>query len=1108
MAHALVTTWSWNLSVKLSSKRCLGHFDQALKLGSVYDCARPNQRVRRHVHISRPRGTVPLTIQHQSLIQCPPKAVTIWSRAKSDLQAAEPIPYPELTIGVPAETHPGERRVAVAPQNVPLLLKKGFSRILVERGAGAAAQYPDELYEHMGATLVDGQTVWSESNILLKVRPPNIEFEVSAIREGAALISFIQPAQNKKLVDALADRRVTAFAMDMIPRISRAQAFDALSSMANIAGYKAVLEASNQFGRFLTGQVTAAGKIPPAKVLVIGAGVAGLSAITTARRLGAIVRGFDTRSAAREQVQSLGADFLEVTVQEDGSAAGGYSKEMSKEFIEAEMKLFMDQCKDVDMVVTTAQIPGKPSPKLITEKMVSAMKPGSVIVDLAAEGGGNCEVTVPGKLVVHNHVTILGYTDFPSRLPTQSTSLYSNNITKFLLSLAPKENAFGIDMDDEVTRGAIVTHNGKVIRPAPRPAPPPAPTQQLPLEALAKPVQLTPWQKQTREVATVTGAMGAALALGKLTSPLFMGNMFTAGLAGLIGYKSVWGVIPALHSPLMSVTNAISGIVGVGGFFVMGGGYLPETVPQVLGALSVLLAFVNVSGGFVITKRMLDMFKRPTDPPEYPWLYGVPGVLFGGGLIAASTTGMAGLVQAGYLVSSLLCIGSISGLASQATARTGNLLGILGVGAGILTSLAAVGFSPEVLAQFGGIAAIGGLVGALIGRRITPTELPQTVAALHSVVGLAAVLTSIGSVMAHVSDVSTLHMVTAYLGVLIGGITFTGSIVAFMKLAGRMSSRPTVLPGRHLINSSLLAANAGTMGAFVTMAPGAPVIAAACLTANTALSFVKGYTTTAAIGGADMPVVITVLNAYSGFALVAEGLMLDNSLLVTVGSLIGVSGSILSYIMCVAMNRSLTNVLFGGIAPIAEGAGREVKGEIIKTSVEETVEALAGAESVIIVVGYGMAVAKAQYAIAEITALLRSKGVNVRFAIHPVAGRMPGQCNVLLAEASVPYDIVLEMDEINDDFPETDLTLVIGANDTVNPIALEPGSPIAGMPVLHAWKSKGVVVMKRGMSSGYADVPNPMFYMPGTRMLFGDAKSTCDALKAALETRYKAQFHV
>lgn len=578
---------------------------------------------------------------------------------------------------------------------------------------------------------------------------------------------------------------------------------------------------------------------------------------------------------------------------------------------------------------------------------------------------------------------------------------------------------------------------------------------------------LTPLQQKSREVALVTGGMGTALALGKLTGPLFMGNAFTFALASLIGYRVVWNVSPALHSPLMSVTNAISGMVGVGGLFILGGGYLPHTIPQALGAASVLLAFVNISGGFVITKRMLDMFRRPTDPPEYPWLWAVPGAVFGGGFIAAAATGAAGLVQAGYLVSSVLCITSISSLASQATARMGNMLGMLGVSSGVLASLLAVGFSPETLTQFGGLAALGGLAGFLIGKRITPTDLPQTVAALHSVVGLAAVLTSIGSVMADVSDISTLHMVSAYLGVLVGGITFTGSIVAFLKLAGKMSSKPIHLPGRHLINSGLLAGNLATMGAFVAMAPGAPMIAAGALAANTVMSFIKGFTTTAAIGGADMPVVITVLNAYSGFALVAEGFMLDNPLLTTVGALIGVSGSILSYVMCVAMNRSLVNVLFGGISAPAAATEYKMEGSITQTNVEDTAEALTNAESVIIVVGYGMAVAKAQYAISDITSMLRAKGIRVRFAIHPVAGRMPGQCNVLLAEASVPYDIVLEMDEINDDFGETDVTLVIGANDTVNPIALEPGSPIAGMPVLHAWKSKQVVVMKRGLASGY-----------------------------------------
>ncbi|KAM5429934.1 putative NAD(P)(+) transhydrogenase (Re/Si-specific) [Microsporum canis] len=1070
------------------------------------------------MNIASPLRRALVSYAHQArLFSCSARC----HQQQQDDSKIKAVPYSSLTIGVPLESYPSERRVSLTPANAALLLKKGFGRVLVERGAGAESQFTDKAYTEAGANLVDRRDAWA-SDIVLKVRAPSVNGEVGLLKDGATAISFLYPALNKEVVEALAKRGVTSFAMDMIPRISRAQVFDALSSMANIAGYKAILEASNHFGRFLPGQVTAAGKIPPGKVLVIGAGVAGLSAISAARRMGAIVRGFDTRPAVREQVQSLGAEFIEVDIQEDGSGAGGYAKEMSKEFIEAEMKLFLQQSREVDIIVTTALIPGKPAPKLITEEMIMAMKPGSVVVDLAAEAGGNCVLTKPGELVMSpNGVTIIGYTDLPSRLPTQSSTLYSNNITKFLLSMAPVEKQYGIDLEDEVVRGSIVSHAGSILPPAPRPAPPPPPAapkkDDAAISADTAKMELTPFQKVSREVATVTGGMGTALALGKFTGPLFMSNVFTAGLAGLIGYRVVWGVSPALHSPLMSVTNAISGnllatsklrtvthlcigMVGIGGLFVMGGGYFPETIPQALGALSVLLAFVNVSGGFVITKRMLDMFKRPTDPPEYPWLYAIPGLLFGGGYLAAVSTGMAGLIQAGYLVSSILCISSISGLASQATARAGNSLGILGVSSGILASLVAVGFSPEVLAQFVGLAGIGGLVGAMIGRRITPTELPQMVAALHSVVGLAAVLTSIGSVLADIDHVSTLHLVTAYSGVVIGGITFTGSIVAFLKLSGKMASKPLAFKGRHVVNSSLLGTNMALMGGFISMAPGAPLVAAACLSASTILSFVKGFTTTAAIGGADMPVVITVLNAYSGFALVAEGFMLNNPLLTTVGSLIGISGSILSYIMCVAMNRSLTNVLFGGISsPTQAQSDHQIEGKITKTSIEETADTLANAESVIIVVGYGMAVAKAQYAISEITRMLRAKGVKVRFAIHPVAGRMPGQCNVLLAEAAVPYDIVLEMDEINDDFSDTDVTLVIGANDTVNPIALEPNSSIAGMPVLHAWKSKEVIVMKRGMSSGYADVPNPMFYMPGTKMLFGDAKTSCDAIQHALE---------
>lgn len=318
------------------------------------------------------------------------------------------VPFANLAVGVPTEIFEGERRVALTPANVALLLKKGYGKVLVQRGAGAHADFPDDAYKAAGATLLDSaQAVWSGADIVLKVRSPSLD-EVELMKKKQTVISFLQPAQNKDLVDAIAKKGATSFAMDMIPRISRAQVFDALSSMANIAGYKAVLEASNNFGRFLTGQVTAAGKIPPCKILVIGAGVAGLSAIATARRMGAVVRGFDTRPATREQVQSLGAEFIEVEIEEDGSGAGGYAKEMSKEFIDAEMKLFKEQAKDVDIIITTALIPGKPAPKLIKKEALDVMKPGSVVVDLAAEAGGNCEATVPGKLVTYNDVKIIG----------------------------------------------------------------------------------------------------------------------------------------------------------------------------------------------------------------------------------------------------------------------------------------------------------------------------------------------------------------------------------------------------------------------------------------------------------------------------------------------------------------------------------------------------------------------------------------------------------------------------------------------------------------------------------------------------------------------------
>jgi len=1017
-------------------------------------------------------------------------------------------PYNEITIGVPKEIFINEKRVALTPANVVLLKKKGFKDIYVEKGAGVGAKFTDADYESAGAKIVDSTAVY-QSDIVLKVRPPQQssatgQHEVSLLKENSTLISFLYPAQNKPIVDLLSKRKATVFGMDAVPRISRAQVFDALSSMANIAGYKAVVEAANNFSRFLGGQITAAGKIPPAKVLVIGAGVAGLSAIAQAKSMGAIVRGFDTRPAVREQVQSLGAEFLEVSVKEDGTGQGGYAKEMSKEFHDAEVALFAKQCKEVDIIITTALIPGKPAPKLITKDLVELMKPGSVIVDLAAEAGGNVEVTKPGEQIVHNGVTVIGYTDFPSRLPTQASTLYSNNITKFLLSLG--NNKFYVDLQDEVTRGSIILNNGELLWPAPKAAPPPA---AKPVEKKAE-VVLTAEQvadnikrETMREVIGITAALGAIVGLGVIAPSNFMTTLTTFVLAGIVGYKVIWGVTPALHSPLMSVTNAISGIVAVAGLHLMGGGLLPHTTAQVLAATSVFIATINIFGGFLVTQRMLDMFKRPSDPPSFNQLYSIPAAGFTVAYLATVLGGAPHVHQMAYLASSVFCILSLGGLSSQSTSRVGNALGILGVGTGIVATLGILHVPAAVFAQIALVSTAGAGIGAYIARKMAITDLPQLVAAFHSFVGLAAVFTSVASYLTDYNMLTTgvaaafIQKSAIYLGALIGGVTFTGSIVAFGKLQGIMDSKPLTLPNRNMLNVIMAAANVGALVLF--MGTNSFTIGVGCLAATTILSFVQGWHLTASIGGADMPVVITVLNSYSGWALCAEGFMLNNDLLTIVGALVGSSGAILSYIMCKAMNRSIVNVIFGGYGTLSTGTGEAVKitGTHTTVNVEEAAEQMVEAKSVIIVPGYGVAVAKAQYAMAEITKLLTDAGVKVRFGIHPVAGRMPGQLNVLLAEAGVPYDVVLEMEEINHDFADTDLAIVIGANDTINSAALEdPNSPIAGMPVLEVWKAKQVIVMKRSMGgTGYADVANPVFFKPNTSMLLGDAKKTCDALR-------------
>ena len=448
---------------------------------------------------------------------------------------------------------------------------------------------------------------------MLKVQPPSMHpvlnvHEADLIREGGTLISFLYPGKNKEIVDRLAARKATAIAVDQIPRITRAQKMDALSSMANIAGYRAVVEAASFYGRFFTGQMTAAGKVPAAKVLVIGAGVAGLAAIGAARGMGAIVRAFDTRPTVKEQVKSMGAEFIELNVTEDGEGAGGYAKEMSPAFIKAEMEMFAAQAKDVDIIITTALIPNRPAPILITEEMVKSMKKGSVIVDLAAENGGNCALTEPGQVVEKYGVHILGYTDLPSRLAPTASLLFGNNLTHLLADLGGASH-FHLDLADEVVRGALVLREGELLWPPP--ARPPIVLPPNPKAVAAKtPAAIRPPEKKHGIAGPIFAIVAAAafVGLGLVAPPAFLSHLTVFALACIVGWQVVWNVTPALHTPLMSVTNAISGIIVIGGMLQVSG---PPSSPIVmLGAAAILLATINIAGGFLVTQRMLRMFRR------------------------------------------------------------------------------------------------------------------------------------------------------------------------------------------------------------------------------------------------------------------------------------------------------------------------------------------------------------------------------------------------------------------------------------------------------------------------------------------------------------------
>ncbi|NNE38761.1 MAG: Re/Si-specific NAD(P)(+) transhydrogenase subunit alpha [Gammaproteobacteria bacterium] len=518
-----------------------------------------------------------------------------------------------MRIGVPRELYSGEKRVATTPEVAEQLQKLGFN-LAIEAGAGQLANFSDDAFREAGVEVIDDKKqLWTNSDIILKVRAPS-EYpehtvnELELLENKHTLISFLWPAQNKDLMDKLATIGCSVLAVDSIPRISRAQKMDALSSMANIAGYRAIVEASQHFGRFFTGQITAAGKVPPAKVLIIGAGVAGLAAIGAAKSMGAIVRAFDTRPEVKEQVESMDAEFLMLDFEEDGTGEGGYAKVMSDEFIKAEMDLFARQAMEVDIIITTALIPGKPAPELITEGMIESMRDGSVLVDLAAEQGGNCKLTEKDKVVVKHGVTIIGYTDLPSRLAAQSSQLYGTNLRHLLNDMCPeKDGNITIDMEDEAVRGATVIHKGEITWPPPAPKLSAAPKQ---------PPKSEPVQPEVIEEEK-SGALGllatfiigglCLLGLGAVAPPEFMSHFTVFVLACFVGYMVIWNVSPSLHTPLMSVTNAISSIIIIGALIQISSS---NTTIMYTAGFAILITSINIVGGFAVTQRMLQMFRK------------------------------------------------------------------------------------------------------------------------------------------------------------------------------------------------------------------------------------------------------------------------------------------------------------------------------------------------------------------------------------------------------------------------------------------------------------------------------------------------------------------
>lgn len=1040
-----------------------------------------------------------------------------------------------------------EKRVSLTVDTVKQLVADGY-QVVVESGAGVSASQEDSHYSDVGCTIASRDKVVQDSDVLFRINPPE-DFQGMSHK---IVISWVgsRLAENKPVVAAAKAADVTLMDLTMVPRITIGQKLDVLSSQAKVAGHRAVVEAAHAFGRFHQSEMTAAGKYPPSTTLILGCGVAGLAAIATSKALGSQVRAWDVREVAREQVESMGGKWVSVNFKEDASGAGGYAKESSQEFQDAQKATFKKELQNANIAITTAAIPGCKAPLLITEDMVKAMKPGSVIVDLAALTGGNCDCTVKDEICVRHGVTIIGYTDLPARMALQSSSMYGQNMVNLVRHVQADTKGEFVDRlykelekpeGEIIAKSVVVCYAGK-DNVAPRPpanlgiaskkdkvdkAPPPAPN---PCRDAIEGTFIV------IIVCLLMMGIGVSGNIGVLRSFL---------LAGAAGYQAVWGVAHALHSPLMAVTNAISGLTVLGGIEVFNalitesstGGVDDEDgwVSLVLCAIATTVSSVNVTGGFLVTQRVLSQFKRKdksgiVKKEDEDWtpfyLLLIPFFL------AWCLLDPKQNIDVAESLCAVFCIFAIACLATHRTANLGCKFGIVGVVTAIGTALirvahpeieavAATGNLTEVPCASTGLGfscgagwgtdvvlilavciVMGSALGVVIGVLVDAERLPQTVAGFHSLVGLAAMVTSVAAYYKDNganADGANIKNISALLGNFIGGVTLTGSIIAFAKLNENLSSKALSLPGKNFLNLGgfatfgALCALLCKYGAQETDYGQVGVIVHWMVVV---LSLLMGMHLVWSVGGGDMPVCVTVLNSYSGWALAAEGFNMQKPLLACVGAIIGFSGAILTKIMCDAMNRDILNVIFGGmnVAPPAK-VGDQVVPEHREATSAQVAEMLRGAKKVAIVPGYGMALARAQQQVGALATALRENDVEAIFVIHPVAGRMPGQMNVLLAEADVDHTWVKEMDEVNEQMKDMDVTFCIGSNDIVNSAAQDdPTCPIAGMPVIEVWKSKQVVFMKRSLKPGYADMSNPVFYKDNTVMYLGSADKKTEEL--------------